>query len=163
MKMGAQEKKGRGEPMRKGQLASTAREMALIAAPPRVAVQGRSKADHHDDSASTKSTLDSNTSDNEDTDADSKDKKIGELKREITIMAEEFEQTLTHLSHKMTNEQEMSTFWQQKHSTLNQTFLKTDTELRILRQEVGSLQQAREDRDRDASASSICRPILDGL
>lgn len=120
-----------------------------IATPPRVAVQGRSKADHHDDGASTKSTADGNGSDNEDTDSDIKDKKIAELEKELTTMENEFERELTQLSHKLTNESETAIFWQQKHSTLNQTFLKTDTDLRLLRQEVNTFQQSREERDRD--------------
>lgn len=136
--------------VRKGSL-STGKEMALIAAPPRVAVQGRSKADHHDDSASVKSIPEENSLHNEDRESDSKGKKIAALEKDITQMEDEFERTLTQLSHKMTDEQENASFWQQKHSTLNQTYLKTDTELRLLRQEVNSFQQTREERDRDVS------------
>jgi hypothetical protein len=140
MKMSIQEKKGR---------AGRVIGKSPIAAPPRVAVQGRSKADHHDDSASTKSTLDGNSSDIEDSELDVKDKRIAELEKEVATMEDEFERELTQLSHKMTNEKETAAFWQQKHSTLNQTFLKTDTDLRLLRQEVNSFQQTREERDRD--------------
>lgn len=119
-----------------------------IAAPPRVAVQGRSKADHHDDSASTKSTTTGNGSD-EEGEIDAKDKKIAHLERELATMEDEFERELTQLSHKLTNESETAIFWQQKHSALNQTFLKTDTDLRLLQQEVISYQQDRDNRDRD--------------
>jgi len=119
-----------------------------IAAPPRVAVQGRSKADHHDDSASTKSTATGNGSD-EEGDLDIKDKKIAYLEKELATMENEFERELTQLSHKLTNESETAIFWQQKHSALNQTFLKTDTDLRLLRQEVNSIQQDKDNRDRD--------------
>jgi chromosome segregation ATPase len=120
-----------------------------IATPPRVALSGRTKTEIPEDSASTKSTADGNGSDNEDADSDAKDKKIAELQREMTTMMEEFERELTQLSKKMMDESETATFWQQKHSTLNQTFLKTDTDLRLLRQEVNSFQQSREERDRD--------------
>jgi len=134
-----------------------------IATPPRVAVQGRSKADHQDDSASTKSTPDGNGSDNEDGAADAKDKKITELEKEIQTMEVEFERELTQFSHKLTNESETAIFWQQKHSTLNQTFLKTDTDLRLLRQEVNSFQQSREERDRDIKTKvSILMQERDG-
>jgi activating signal cointegrator complex subunit 1 len=123
-----------------------------IAAPPRVAVQGRSKADHHEDNASTKSTkstTDGNGSDIEDAELDIKDKKIVELEKELATMEMEFERELTQLSHKMTDESESANIWQQKHSTLYQAFLKTDTDLRLLRQEVNSFQVSREERDRD--------------
>lgn len=121
-----------------------------IATPPRVAIQGRSKPDHHDDSASIKSVTDGNGSENEDdADSGSKDKKIAKLEREMATMENKFEQELSQLSHKLTNESETALFWQQKHSTLNQTFLKTDTDLRLLRQEVSTFQQSRDERDRD--------------
>ncbi|PMD23845.1 hypothetical protein NA56DRAFT_568081 [Hyaloscypha hepaticicola] len=64
-------------------------------------------------------------------------------------MEDEFERELTQLSHKLTNESETAIFWQQKHSSLNQTFLKTDTELRLLRQEASGIEQVKESRDRD--------------
>ncbi|KAH8796483.1 hypothetical protein BGZ57DRAFT_747372 [Hyaloscypha finlandica] len=64
-------------------------------------------------------------------------------------MVDEFDRELTTLSHKLTNESETANFWQQKHSSLNQTFLKTDTELRLLRQEVSGFEQVKESRDRD--------------
>lgn len=69
-------------------------------------------------------------------------------------MEDEFERELTQLSHKLTNESETALFWQQKHSALNQTYLKADTELKLLRQDLStshSQQQAqqREERERD--------------
>jgi len=136
------EKKGRG-----GGVRVTGK--SPIATPPRVAVQGRSKADHHDDSASTKSAPDGNGSDNEESESDVKDKKIIHLEKELATMEDEFERELTQLSHKLTNESETAIFWQQKHSALNQTYLKADTDLRLLRQEVNSFQQDRDQRDRD--------------
>ena len=119
-----------------------------IKAPPR-SYQGRTKNELHEDNASTKSAPDGNGSDKEDGDSDTKDKKIAELEKEMATMEDEFERELTQLSHKLTNESETAIFWQQKHSSLNQTFLKTDTDLRLLRQEVNSFQQTREERDRD--------------
>jgi hypothetical protein len=129
-----------------------------IATPPRAAIQGRSKAEHHDDSASTKSAKSSKSvqdasaaSDDEDGEMGgaARDQKVADLEREMATMEDEFERELTQLSHKLTNESETALFWQQKHSTLNQTFLKTDTDLRLLRQEVGTFRQTREERDRD--------------
>lgn len=122
-----------------------------IATPPPARLQGRSKTDHPDENASTKSTLDGNASDTSETDsaAKDKDKKIAALEKELATMEDEFERELTQLSHKLTNESETAIFWQQKHSSLNQTFLKTDTELRLLRQEVSGFEQVKESRDRD--------------
>lgn len=128
-----------------------------IATPPRAAIQGRSKTDHHDDNASMKSTkstpdtnASTNASDNEDDSLENaKDKKIAELEKELATMEDEFERELTQLSHKLTNENETAIFWQQKHSSLNQTFLKTDTDLRLLRAELSGYQNSREERDRD--------------
>lgn len=81
---------------------------------------------------------------------DAKDKKIMELEKEIRIMEEEFERELKQLSLKLTSETETVAFWQQKHSMLNQSFLKTDADLRLLRQEMNALQtQTKEERDRD--------------
>lgn len=104
----------------------TGQHKSPIATPPRAAIQGRSKTDHHDDSASTKSTKstpDTNASDNEDESLENaKDKKIAELEKELATMEDEFERELTQLSHKLTNENETAIFWQQKHSSLNQTF-----------------------------------------
>jgi hypothetical protein len=124
-----------------------------IATPPRAALHGRSKTDQHpDENASTKSTPDSNASasdETSETELEAKDKKIASLEKELSTMEDEFERELTQLSHKLTNESETAIFWQQKHSSLNQTFLKTDTELRLLRQEVSNFEQVKESRDRD--------------
>jgi hypothetical protein len=120
-----------------------------ITTPPPARLQGRSKTDHPDENASTKSTPDGNASDTSETDSEAKDKKIAALEKELATMEDEFERELTQLSHKLTNESETAIFWQQKHSSLNQTFLKTDTELRLLRQEVSGFEQVKESRDRD--------------
>ncbi|RFU31989.1 hypothetical protein B7463_g4391, partial [Scytalidium lignicola] len=153
-----------------------------IAAPPRVALQGRSSKTaselHHLDEGLTSSSTSSTTStptdgapvggggragtsmSNRSDDSeqllesgakmDARDKKIIELEKELSIMEEEFQRELTQLSIKLTNESETATFWQQKHSALNQTFLKTDAELRLLRQEINALQsQSKEERERD--------------
>jgi hypothetical protein len=113
------------------------------------------------DSSSIKSTPDT---DNEDAQSqldislhkllEEKDTRIAELEKELATMADEFERELTQLSHKLTNESETALFWQQKHSSLNQTYLKTDTELRLLRQDHASSTNAqareeREERERD--------------
>lgn len=125
-----------------------------IAQPPRAAIQGRSKTDHLDDNASTKSAKSTpdtttTTSDTEDDEVKEKDKRIAELEKELATMEDEFERELTQLSHKLTNESETAIFWQQKHSSLNQTFLKTDTDVRLLRAELSGLMSSREERDRD--------------
>lgn len=132
-----------------------------IAQPPRVALQGRSKADHQSDAGSTKSTKSTtaggtkassthNGSDAEDEAAEgAKERKIAALEKELATMEDEFERELTQLSHKLTNESETALFWQQKHSSLNQLFLKTDTDVRLLRAELGGVQSGREERDRD--------------
>lgn len=62
-----------------------------------------------------------------------KDEKIAGLERELTIMETEFTRELDRLSQ---NESETASFWQKKHSALNQQFLHTDTELRLLQSEV---------------------------
>lgn len=62
-----------------------------------------------------------------------KDEKIAGLERELTIMETEFTRELDRLSQ---NESETASFWQKKHSALNQQFLRTDTELRLLQSEV---------------------------
>ena len=122
-------------------------------------MQGRSKTDHVDtnnDNASTKSGVEGSSETEDPTSStppsshnSSKDAKIAELEKELATMEDEFERELTQLSHKLTNESETAQFWQAKHSSLNQTFLKTDTDLRLLRQEISTFQQAREERDRD--------------
>ncbi|KAK7424218.1 hypothetical protein QQZ08_008706 [Neonectria magnoliae] len=62
-----------------------------------------------------------------------KDERIDYLEKEMAIMEHEFHRELDKLSQ---NESETATFWQAKHSGLNQQFLRTDTELRLLRAEV---------------------------
>ncbi|KAH9212489.1 hypothetical protein DL95DRAFT_426520 [Leptodontidium sp. 2 PMI_412] len=89
-----------------------------------------------------------------------KDQQIATLTRELSIMETEFSSELTTLSHKLTNESETAQFWQQKHSLLNQTFLKTDTDLRLLKQEIAGFAEAREERDRDIK-TRISSLILD--
>ncbi|CAJ2511587.1 Uu.00g072120.m01.CDS01 [Anthostomella pinea] len=62
-----------------------------------------------------------------------KDDKIAELKQELVIMETEFARELDQLSQ---NESGAASFWQTKHSTVNQQFLRMETELRLLRNEV---------------------------
>lgn len=59
--------------------------------------------------------------------------RIAHLERELTIMESEFTRELDKLS---ASESETASFWQAKHSALNQQFLRADTELRLLRAEV---------------------------
>ncbi|KAI1373753.1 hypothetical protein F4677DRAFT_187860 [Hypoxylon crocopeplum] len=62
-----------------------------------------------------------------------KDETIADLKRELNIMESEFTRELDRLCQK---EGETASFWQAKHSSLNQQFLRADTELRLMRAEV---------------------------
>ncbi|KAK5988645.1 hypothetical protein PT974_10131 [Cladobotryum mycophilum] len=71
-----------------------------------------------------------------------KDERITYLEKEMAIMEREFQQELDKLSQ---NESETATFWQSKHSALNQQFLRTDTELRLLRNEVDVREAEREE------------------
>ncbi|KAM5348598.1 hypothetical protein ACJ41O_008422 [Fusarium nematophilum] len=71
-----------------------------------------------------------------------KDEKIAYLEKEMGIMEREFTRELDKLSQ---NESETATFWQAKHSALNQQFLRTDTELRLLRAEVEVREGEREE------------------
>ena len=59
--------------------------------------------------------------------------RIATLEAEMGLMEREFQRELDKLS---ANESETATFWQAKHSALNQQYLRTDTELRLLRAEV---------------------------
>ena len=59
--------------------------------------------------------------------------KIAELKRELAANEAEFTRALDRLSQ---NESETASYWQAKYSTLNQQFLRVDTEVRVLRTEV---------------------------
>jgi hypothetical protein len=71
-----------------------------------------------------------------------KDDKIAYLEKEMGIMEREFHRELDKLSQ---NESETATFWQAKHSALNQQYLRTDTELRLLRAEVEVREGEREE------------------
>ncbi|KAL7823532.1 hypothetical protein V8C26DRAFT_425606 [Trichoderma gracile] len=71
-----------------------------------------------------------------------KDERIAYLEKEMAIMEREFHQELDKLSQA---ESETATFWQGKHSALNQQFLRTDTELRLLRAEVDVREAEREE------------------
>ncbi|GAB0137171.1 hypothetical protein EsDP_00005451 [Epichloe bromicola] len=62
-----------------------------------------------------------------------KDERITNLEKDMATMEREFTRELDKLSR---NESETATFWQAKHSALNQQFLRTDAELRVLRSEV---------------------------
>ena len=62
-----------------------------------------------------------------------KDERIAGLERELAVMEEELMRELDRLSK---NESETATFWQRKHSALNQQFLRADTDLRLLRSEI---------------------------
>ncbi|KAI0147827.1 hypothetical protein GGR57DRAFT_505434 [Xylariaceae sp. FL1272] len=59
--------------------------------------------------------------------------KIAELKRELATTELEFSRALDKLSQ---SESETASFWQTKHATLHQQYLRLDTELRVLRTEV---------------------------
>jgi hypothetical protein len=136
----------------------TSKAPSSLTTPPRAALlHGRSKTnDHPDETASIKSTPDTDTEDALDSSSaisiltrerererekeiEEKDAKIASLEKELAVMEDEFERELTSLSHKFTNENETSVFWQQKHSSLHQSFLKVDTELKLLRQEFSQL------------------------
>ncbi|CAH0050164.1 unnamed protein product [Clonostachys solani] len=71
-----------------------------------------------------------------------KDERIAHLEKEMGIMEHEFHKELDKLSQ---NESEMTTFWQAKYSALNQQFLRTDTELRLLRTEAEVRELEREE------------------
>ncbi|KAM7206313.1 AKAP7 2'5' RNA ligase-like domain containing protein [Rhypophila sp. PSN 637] len=61
-----------------------------------------------------------------------KTNRISHLERELLLMESEFTRELDKLSR---SESETSSFWQAKYSSLNQQYLRTDTELRLLRSE----------------------------
>ncbi|KAI0137283.1 hypothetical protein BJ170DRAFT_53389 [Xylariales sp. AK1849] len=71
-----------------------------------------------------------------------KDDKIAELKRELVVLEAEFLRQVDRLSQ---NESETASFWQAKHSNLNQQFLRTDTEMRLLRAEIDVREGEREE------------------
>lgn len=132
-----------------------------IATPPRVALSGRSsRPEIHADAPSSESGPDPATSeakpaatcdqaDHGGHENDDKIARIAYLEKEMTIMEEEFSRELEQFGEKLTNESDTSKYWQQKHSALNQQFLKTDTELRILRHETAGWDKQREERDKD--------------
>lgn len=72
-------------------------------------------------------------------------------------MEDEFRRELDRLS---ANESETASFWQARHSALNQQFLRTDTELRLLRSEAEALRSGAETagrvlRTRDAEVRDL--------
>lgn len=71
-----------------------------------------------------------------------KDERIAYLEKEMDVMEREFQRELDKLSQ---NESETATFWQAKHSSLHQQYLRTDTELRLLRSEVDVREAEREE------------------
>ncbi|SPO03419.1 uncharacterized protein DNG_06102 [Cephalotrichum gorgonifer] len=71
-----------------------------------------------------------------------KDERIAALERELGVMEGEFARELDRLSQ---NESETATFWQGRHSALNQQFLRADTELRLLKAEVEVRREEREE------------------
>lgn len=62
-----------------------------------------------------------------------KDEKIAELGRKMAELEADFARQVERLSQ---SESETASFWKSKHSSLHQQFLRTDTELRLLRAEV---------------------------
>lgn len=80
-----------------------------------------------------------------------KDARIAALECEMELMESEFQRELDKLSR---NESETASFWQSKHSALNQQFLRTDTELRVLRDEM---------RAREAETEDLTRGWRDAL
>lgn len=77
-----------------------------------------------------------------DSSAKEKDLRIAHLERELAVMEAEFQRELDRLS---ANESETASFWQAKHSALNQQFLRADTELRLLRDEARAREAETED------------------
>ncbi|OAQ95706.1 hypothetical protein LLEC1_07744 [Akanthomyces lecanii] len=71
-----------------------------------------------------------------------KDERIAYLEHEMDTMEREFQHQLDKMS---ANESETATFWQSKHSAIHQQYLRTDTELRLLRAEVDVREAEREE------------------
>lgn len=71
-----------------------------------------------------------------------REKRVAHLEKDMAVMEREFQRQLDKLSQ---NESETTTFWQTKYSQLNQQFLRTDTELRLLRNEVEVREEEREE------------------
>lgn len=75
--------------------------------------------------------------------------KIAHLEQEIGVMEGEFARELTQLSHRLTSETEKANLWEKKHSALNQQYLKTDTDLRMLQHDYAVREKQLEERDKD--------------
>ncbi|KUI57698.1 hypothetical protein VP1G_05027 [Cytospora mali] len=78
-----------------------------------------------------------------------KDLRIASLERELDMLSQ--------------NESEAASFWQAKHSALNQHFLRTDMELRLLRDEVRAREAEAEAEAGDAVVVAARRDWRDGL
>ena len=151
---------------------------SIIATPPRAALQGRQhtseedtssksgtpantvttkQATSHDATSSSSTSKDISPQDENTAPAlptrssnrTVKDTKIADLEQDLANITTEFSHELASLSQKLTNESESAAFWQQKHTSLHQTFLKTDTDLRLLRAQQSSILSQQEERDRD--------------
>lgn len=137
-----------------------------IAAPPRVALHGRVSSREGQQSGETSPSISSPEQESgsapakviSPTHENGEDKsskmgdpssKIATLEIEMAKMEDEFSRELLQLGEKLANENELSVYWQQKYSALNQQFLKADTDLRVLRQEVSIRERDEEERDRD--------------
>jgi hypothetical protein len=132
-----------------------------IAQPPRVALSGRSsRSDQTPDAPSTESSPDPSASDAEKVttreqidnaaqDSDAKSDRIDFLEKDMAIMEEEFSRELGQLGERLTNEAEVSLYWQQKHSTVHRQYLDTDAKLQMLERDIASKDKQREERDRD--------------
>ncbi|KAJ9165051.1 Involucrin repeat protein [Coniochaeta hoffmannii] len=141
---------------------AASRTSNLLAPPPRVALSGSSSPtpdDHrnresggggsHQNSGTNMDTGGQNGNDNNGAARvgtpqalREKDERIAFLERELRVMETQFQRELDKLS---ANESETASFWQAKHSALNQQFLRTDTELRLLRAEVDLREAEREE------------------
>lgn len=132
-----------------------------IAPPPRAALPARSsRPDAQADAQSSESSPDPTSSeakaapgreqaDHSSHEAEDKATRIAYLEKDMAVMEEEFSRELQQLGEKLTNESDTSKYWQQKHSALNQQFLKADADLRILRHEVAGWDKQREEKEKD--------------
>lgn len=84
-------------------------------------------------------------------DLSSRDLQIPSIERDSGIMEAQFARELTSLGDRLTREAEKATFWEKKYSTLDQRYLKTDTDLRILQHDMAVRETQLEERDRDIS------------
>ncbi|KAI1388735.1 uncharacterized protein F4822DRAFT_254759 [Hypoxylon trugodes] len=123
---------------------ASSRSSSIISPPPRVQLTrtASTSSSPSQDNTSTHDTISSGSKDNgamlvtkekESVLLKEKDDKIAELKLELTVMEAEFTRELDRLSQK---EGETASFWQAKHTSLNQQLSRIDTELRLLRAEV---------------------------